>query len=233
MPASPRPCETHLDLISFKYPLPHLTKSLKEQRNIRIVAIGSSSTASEGNILPYPARLELLLRDRFRDRVIDVINQGIGGQEASTELPRFQTDVIDQGPSMVIWQVGTNAVFRNQEFDFDKVVAAIAAGLDLLAKIPADAVLMDLQYVPAVVKPGKKELADKMVERISAMAEQAKVNVFHRYALMRRWQEVIPIQELIDPTDHDELHMSDWATGCVTQALFDAIKQVVEAEGGT
>jgi acyl-CoA thioesterase I len=65
------------------------------------------------------------------------------------------------------------------------------------------------------------------------MAEKAEVNVFRRYRLMQRWQEVIPMRELIDPTDHDELHMSDWATRCVTQALFEAIKQVVEAEGVT
>jgi acyl-CoA thioesterase-1 len=211
------------DIVGFKYPLPNLMRSLKDQRNTKVVAIGSSSTAGEGNIVPYPARLELLLRDGFRDRMINVINRGIGGQEASTELPRMKSDVLDEAPAMVIWQVGTNAVYRDKEFNFEKVVAAIATGLELLAQIPADVVLMDLQYVTAVVKPGKKELADKMVERIWGVAKEAEVNVFRRYALMRRWQDVIPMRELIDPTDSDELHMSDWATKCVTQALYDAI----------
>jgi len=39
------------------------------------VAIGSSSTAGEADVLPYPSRLEMLLRDRFHDRMIDVLNR--------------------------------------------------------------------------------------------------------------------------------------------------------------
>jgi acyl-CoA thioesterase I len=64
-----------------------------------------------------------------------------------------------------------------------------------------------------------------MVAAISAAAEEAKVNVFRRFALMRRWvEDDIPIADLIDPTDPYHLHMSDWATNCVTKALDNAIK---------
>ena len=61
--------------------------------------------------------------------MIDVLNRGIGGQEATTELSRFEPDVLAEAPALVIWQVGTNAVFRKEEFDFDEVMAAIAMGL--------------------------------------------------------------------------------------------------------
>jgi acyl-CoA thioesterase I len=57
---------------SAAYSLPNLTESLKKQRKIRIVAIGSSSTAGEADVLPYPSRLEMLLRDHVHDRMIDV-----------------------------------------------------------------------------------------------------------------------------------------------------------------
>ncbi len=173
MSDAPRPCDTHLDLVGFKYPLPHLTQSLKRQRKTKIVAIGSSSTAGEGKIVPYPCRLELALRDRFHGRMIDVLNRGI----------------------------------------------------DWLAGLPMDVVLMDLQYTTAIVKPEKIKFAEQMVSLISAAAEKANVNVLRRFALMRRWcvEDGIPIEELIDPTDGDQLHMSDWATNCVTQALFGTI----------
>ena len=82
MPSAPRLCDAHLDLFNFSYPLLHLADSLKRQRKIRIVAIGSSSTAGEGDVVPYPLRLQMLLRGRFHDRMIDVLNRGIGGQEA-------------------------------------------------------------------------------------------------------------------------------------------------------
>jgi acyl-CoA thioesterase I len=220
-----RPCDTHPDLVGFKYPLPHLARSLKHQRKTRIVAIGSSSTAGEGNIVPYPYRLELALRGGSYGRMIDVLNRGIGGQEATDELPRFEPDVIGEAPALVIWQVGTNAVFHNEVYNPDEVAASIAAGLDWLAGLAMDVVLMDLQYTTAVVKPEKIELAEQMVSRIAAAAEKAGVNVFRRFALMRRWcvDGGVPIAELIDPTDQTQLHMSDWATNCVTQALYGAI----------
>jgi acyl-CoA thioesterase-1 len=139
------------DLFSFRYSLPNLTESLKDQRKIRIVAIGSSSTAGEAAVLPYPARREMLLRVRFRVRRIDVLYRGVGGQEAACELLRFETDVVLEAPALVIWQVGTNAVFRKDEFRFDDVVAASVAELRRLAALPIDALIMDSQYTPAVV----------------------------------------------------------------------------------
>ena len=219
-------CDTHQDIVAFKYPLPHLMRSLKLQRKIKIVAIGSSSTAGEGDVVPYPARLELLLRGGFHDRMIDVLNRGMGGQEAPSELSRFEPDVIGEAPTLVIWQVGTNAVFRKEEFNFDDVAGSIATGLGWLAGLPTDVVLMDLQYATAVVVPEeKKRFAIDMVARISAAAETAGVNVFRRFALMQHWnlEDGIAMEKLIRQDDPNHLHMSDWATNCITQALFEAI----------
>jgi acyl-CoA thioesterase-1 len=219
MPDVPRPCDTHPDLVAFNYPLPHLTQSLKRQRRTRIVAIGSSSTAGADGILAYPCRLEMILRERFYGRMIDILNRGIGGQEAPEELSRFESDAIGEAPSLVIWQVGTNAVFH--DYNPDEVAAAIAAGLDWLAGPPMDVVLMDLQYTRAITGPDKLGSSLDMVSRISAAGEKANVNVFRRFALMQRWvQDKIPIEEL---DDGGQLHTSEWATACVSQVLFDTI----------
>jgi acyl-CoA thioesterase I len=226
MPDAPRPCDTHLDLIRFKYPLKHLTEALERRRKIKVVAIGSSSTAGEGNIVPFPNRLEAYLRyqGRFHSTMIDVINRGVGGQEAMDELSRFEPDVIGEAPALVIWQVGTNAVFRLGQYNFDDVAVAIAKGIEWARNIPADVVLMDLQYTTAIVCPKKLPSAEDMVSRISAAASQAQINVFRRFDLMKRWYDNgIPMTELVDPSDTDHLHMSDWCTGCISQALCDAI----------
>ena len=231
-----RPCDPHLELTTFKHSLPHLRAALKHERKIRIVAIGSSSTAGEGDLVPYPARLELLLRGRFHHRMIDVLNRGISGQEAPAELSRFEPDVFDESPSLVIWQVGTNAVFRQKEFNFDDVAAAIAFGLAWLADLEADVVLMDLQYTTAVLTPDDQlKRAEDMVARISAAADNAGVNLFPRFALMRHWllDDGIPLDDLVRPGDPDKLHMSDWATSCVSTALFQAIEQAAAAPPST
>jgi acyl-CoA thioesterase-1 len=226
-----QPCDPHPDLVGFEFPLRHFKEALKRKRKVKIVATGSSSTAGADGILPYPPRLEMLLREVFYGRMIDILNRGIGGQEAPEELSRFESDVIGEAPALVIWQVGTNAVYRKEDYNFDDVTAAITAGLDWLADLPTDVVLMDLQYTRALVEPpGKLDLSNQMVSLISAIAGDKGVNVFKRFALMQSWVRAgIPIEELDDGAQA-QLHTSDWATNCVTQALFGAIKLAVKAD---
>lgn len=226
MANTPAQCHTHPDLTGFQYPLPHLMRSLKTQRRTKVVAIGSSSTAGEGDLMPFPARLELLLRKKYRDGMIDVLNRGLSGQEAPSELSRFESDVIGEAPVLVIWQVGTNAVYRKTIFNLEEVAASISTGLNWLAGLPMDVVLMDLQFTPAVTEPAEmRGFADQMVRLIGEAAQKAGVNVFRRFVLMERWvvKDGIDIADLVREGDGDKLHMSDWATGCVTQALSEAI----------
>src|SRR4051794_17088154 len=96
---------------SFAHPLPNFARRLAGKEAVKIVAIGSSSTSGEGKIVPYPAQLQIDLRNKYGERV-NVSNQGKGGEEAPLELARMQRDVIDQQPALVIWQVGTNAVWQ-------------------------------------------------------------------------------------------------------------------------
>jgi hypothetical protein len=217
------------DVVNFKYKLPYLTAALQRPEKIKIVAIGSSSTAGVAPVAPYPPRLEMLLRQKFARNTIDVVNRGIGGEEAPKELERFQSDVFDEAPALVIWQVGTNAIFLNM--DRGEVTRAIASGLGQLADLSADVILMDLQYTGAMT--GKLKAAEEMVAFIAAAAEIAKVNVFQRFALMRRWvDDNIPISALEDGADN-HLHTSEWATGCVADALSVAIERAVKAKGTT
>jgi acyl-CoA thioesterase-1 len=229
MPDAPPPCIPHDDLVRFRYPLPNLARALKFQRKIRVVAIGSSSTAGEGDIVPYPSRLQMALRKQFPDRMIDVLNRGIGGQEAPSELSRFESDVFGEAPTLVIWQVGTNAVFRKEEFNLADVGNSIATGLSWLSGLATDVLLIDLQYAPAIVNPKKIEFSEEMVSRIADAAGKANVDVFRRFALMKRWtvNDGIPIEQLIDSNDPEHLHQSDWSTNCVTQALAGAMTEAV------
>jgi hypothetical protein len=158
--------------------------------------------------------------------MVDVLNRGLGGQEAPEELSRFESDVIAEAPALVIWQVGTNAVFHDVDYNPLDIAAAIAAGLSWLAPLAMDVVLMDLQYTTAVVVPDGKLGRSELIEKIILdAADAARVNVFRRWALMGQWvKDGIPLTDLTDPEDtFAQLHMSEWATACVSQALYDAI----------
>jgi hypothetical protein len=213
-------CEIPVDLMRFDRPLFHLAKQLGSAGAINIVAIGSSSTAGEGTIAPFPGRLEKALRLRFPGNTINVINKGMSGEEAPEEFRRLDEDVIAQAPVLTIWQVGTNAIFHDG-YDLDDVAAAIDTGLRRLGSLAMDVVLMDLQYAPAILLPGKIAGTERMVKLIAEAAKKAGVNVFRRFALMRHWNKDcdIPIDLMINRDDGTHLHQSDWCTNCVVQAL--------------
>ena len=51
----------------FRAPASEFANRLKGQGPIKIVAIGSSSTAGEGDIVPYTYRLQTSLRDQIQE----------------------------------------------------------------------------------------------------------------------------------------------------------------------
>jgi len=219
----PRPCATHPEIVKLDHELPRFAEALRRQRKIKVVAFGSSSTAgTRDGVQPYPPRLETLLRrqDQFFGRLIDVINRGVGGQEAPEEFSRIEADVIAEAPALVIWQVGTNAIFKDS-YNIAEVQATFEAGLDVLAALPLDVVVMDSQFTQAIANKPKR--ADDFMSMIAKVTTGRKVNLFRRFALMKRWvDDGIPLPELDDGKENN-LHTGEWATGCVTQALFEAI----------
>jgi lysophospholipase L1-like esterase len=216
--------------IPFEHSLTHFAQSLTRGQ-ATIVAIGSSTTAGEGNIKAYPERLLSFLRAEYPNAEITMVNKGIGGEEAPIELARFDTDVIAEKPDLVIWQVGTNAVWQGSDQNpappsFGETTRAIRDGLvKLHDETQADVILMDLQYVPAVLTPAKKDKAIEMVEAISELGRDADVNVFRRFAFMKALHQVerVSFDRMVDPTDDTRLHDSDWATQRVAWAVKLAI----------
>jgi hypothetical protein len=224
------PSKIPVEPMPFEHGLTHFARSLIRGRP-KIVAIGSSTTAGEGNIKPYPERLLSFLQAEYPNAKITMVNQGIGGQEAPNELLRFDTDVIAEKPDLVIWQVGTNAVWQGPDqkpppSSFDETAKAIRDGLvKLRDETRADVILMDLQYAPAVLTPATKDKALAMVEVISQLAHDAGVNVFRRFAFMKGLYQVerVSFDRMVDPTDNNRLHDSDWATQRVAWAVKLAI----------
>ena len=100
--------------IPFEHGLTYFAQSLTRGQ-AKIVAIGSSTTAGDGQIKAYPERVLAFLQVDFPKAGITMVNKGTSGPEAPIELLRFPTDVIAENPNLVIWQVGTNAVWQSPD----------------------------------------------------------------------------------------------------------------------
>ncbi len=212
-------------IIDLKHQLVRFRQALAGTDRVRIVAMGSSSTAGRADVVPYPYRLEMYLRQSYGSILIDVLNRGQGGQEANEELDRFERDIFHDDPVFVIWQVGTNAVFHNDKYKVEDVAEKIEQGLARLKERGFEVLLIDPQYTTKMLWDDRAELSDKMVRLIRAAADKFGVNLFRRWALMRHWhvQNNVSLDQMIDPTDPDQLHQSDWSTQQVSLALRDAI----------
>ncbi len=221
-------CDLPDDLIKFDFPLTNMVRCIKSGTPVTIVAVGSSSTEGDGATDPslsYPRRLEAILRLRYPHSTINVQNMGKGGEEAADEIARFTPDVLGQRPTLVIWQVGTNAAWKG--YNLYDVASCIRTGLGLLGNIPADVVLMDLQYAPALLK--QPQASEAMVAMIEDAATRARVNLFRRFALMRHWNvdDKIPFDAMISNFDGNNLHQNDWSYNCVAEALAKAISNAM------
>jgi lysophospholipase L1-like esterase len=227
MPDSPSPVVIPGQPVPFRHAMARLRERLAGTGAIKIAAIGSSSTIGTNNIVPYPQRLETALRTRFAGRHFDVLNRGVRSQEAPDERDRMQRDVIDERPNVVIWQVGTNAAWK-KELDLNETAKAIREGLAMLAQASADIILMDLQYVPALLVPDKISRTREMLRLIDEAVAGATtpVNVFRRFDLMQQWHEAerISFDRMVDPGDADRLHHSDWSMTRTAEALADVMK---------
>jgi acyl-CoA thioesterase I len=213
-------CVSPTAFTTFNYPLAHTAERVIEAQPIKVVAIGSSSTAGSGassSTATYPGRLTIFLQEKFPRNSITVLNRGVNGDEAVNMVVRFERDVIDEHPNLVLWQIGTNVVLRDHPLNAQATL--LNAGLKRLKAAGADVVLINPQYAPKVLE---KPAINMMIDLISNTAEMEQVNLFNRFAIMRYWQTQAGIS-FTDFLSADLLHMNDWSYNCVAKLLSIAI----------
>ena len=222
--APARRCTVYKDLAKLDYPLPRTARRIAAGEPLRVVAIGSSSTAGAGassRAATYPSRLAVELEELFPSLAVTMVNRGVGGETAKNMVARFETTVFGENPDLVLWQVGTNAVLRDRPVK--PTESLIAEGVRALKSHGIDVVLIDAQYAPKVIAKANNET---MIEFMAHTAKQQQVDLFRRFTLMRRWVELenIPFESFISP---DRLHMNDWSYACVAKVLAAAIHNTV------
>lgn len=215
-------CNVPFEFTRLDHRLERTARRLAVGEPLKIVAIGSSSTAGAGASSPaasYPSRLAEELQERFPHQQIVVLNRGVNGEEARDMLARLETAVIAENPDLVIWQVGTNTVLRDHAVG--PTGALLHEGITRLKRARADVILIDPQFAPKVLA---KRDAEKMINLIAATAKALNVDLFHRFAVMRHWRQVlhIPYETFLSS---DGLHHNDWSYACLAELLARAITE--------
>ena len=210
-------CEAPGGDIALPGPLPNLERDLRENRTIRVLAIGSSSTVGVGASSPaanYPALFEAILEKNFKGLDVVVVNRGVSGEVAAATADRLRTLVAMEKPDLVLWQVGTNdALMRVPLGDF---VGTVRDSVRWLKEHKVDTVLVGLQYTPNVVKD---EHYAAMRAGLREVAAAENVMLVRRYEAMEFIEKAKAGQLL----STDQLHLNDLGYRCMAEHVARAV----------
>jgi len=208
--------------------LPHVARKVVHALPLRIVAFGSSSTEGVGASSPamtYPARLQAFLRAALPVPV-EVVNAGIGGQDADEMLGRIPAIVAHQ-PDLVIWQTGSNDPLR--DVPLARFEQKTREGILLLRAAGADVMLMEPQDCD-VLRAHSGAFAYRDVLR--ALAARMQVPLVRRYDLMHAWiaEGVLTRTQMLYS---DGLHMADGGYAQLAEAVGRQLLSLLGRDGDT
>lgn len=222
-------CTAPVDVLRLNARLPNTARAIRRNQELVIVALGSSSTEGVGASSrenTYPARLARELAARWPKLRLRVINAGIGGETATEMLARFEADVMLHRPNLVIWQVGSNALLRNQALD--NFLETLRKGIKRLRAAKTDIVIMDPQFAPKVVA---QPMHKRLIAATGALANDLNVGLFQRFAVMRHWVSSGGTQ-IEDVISRDRLHMNDASYRCIARLLADSVTRAAYPDVG-
>jgi acyl-CoA thioesterase I len=202
----------------FRRPLRALSRAARAKRDVKVLAIGSSSTVGVGASSPsaaYIAKLETSLEGAFKGMDFDVVGRGLSGEVAQGAADRMKREVEETKPDLVVWQVGTNDALRHVSIDSFK--NCLRTTLAWLAENKIDVVLIDPQYGDALTKD---QYYEKVVAALAEVAREARVLLVDRFEAMR---ELHRERGDLFYLASDKLHLNDRGHRCMAEQLARAI----------
>jgi acyl-CoA thioesterase-1 len=195
-----------------------------EQPEVRVVFLGSSSTAGAGASSlqrSFVAQFDYALGGRIPSGRVQVFNAGINGDTTADMLRRLRTDVLSRRPAVVIWQTGINDVL--QGVPVDKFRRELTSGIAELESRAIQVVLIDQQdFIGAAKLPNFAVY----VSAIESVARQTRVTLLQRYRVMRylSQQRAGGLASLLNS---DGLHMNDYTHKCIGELLAARIGRIL------
>jgi lysophospholipase L1-like esterase len=223
--ASPRPCPEAGTAALMEGEPARFVARLEQSRSLKIIAIGSSSTAGAGASAPgnaYPDQLEEDLARLFPAHAIDVVNAGVNGQEVPDMLARLDKDVLAHKPDLVIWQFGSNGLLRGRPLA--ELEEGARLGIQRIRASGAEVVLMDLQHAPRIDNAPAR---DEILAMMARVGQSTGTPVFHRYRLMKAWAASLGggYSRMVHA---DQLHMTDDSYHCMAMALATSLRSAAD-----
>jgi lysophospholipase L1-like esterase len=210
-------CQIGNEQIVEQSPLPNVAAALQNRKQIRILAIGSSSSlgrrsASAGG---HREQIRDILQKAIANLDVVMINRGVSGELAAQAAARVKNEVALQDPDLVLWQVGTNDALAY--VPLDELEATVAETIHWLREHKVDVVLAGLQYVDRMAQDDHYKAVREMLRRIAA---KENVMIVRRYEAQRLLQQAEGSGGGLMP---GEFERNDVGYACLSQYMARAI----------
>lgn len=186
--AQPHPadCSVPNYLLFGDSPLERVAAAASKDKTLKIAIIGTTSSTlpgPEGAASAYPARLEAALKRRLPKVEISSVTYTKPRQSAA-EMAESLGKLLDEKPTLVIWQTGTFDALRgiNPE-DFR---SSLAEGVETLQQGGSDVILVNMQYSP---RTESMIALGPYADNMRWVAREREVPLFDRLAIMRHWND--------------------------------------------
>ena len=191
---------------------------MRANREVKVLAIGSSSTAGVGASSPaaaYVAKLETTLEGTLKGVGFQVFQRGKGGEEAEGAADRMKREVEQVRPDVVVWQVGTNDAIRH--VSLDRLKQCLKTTIAWLKEQRIDVVLVDPQYGDNLAKD---DYYGQVVAAIAEVARESHVLLVDRFEAMRELARQNGDRFYLAA---DNLHLNDNGHRCTAEQLARSI----------
>ena len=206
------------DLATLVPGLNRTVEKLGAKKQLRILAIGSSSTWGVGASSmkrSYPSRLEAILSQVWKGVDLEIINRGVGGELAAQTAWRLLDESDLAQPDLILWQVGTNDALNNVPLaEFEKTMRTTIAEV---RKRNIDLVLVGLQYTPKYARHEHYFHIRKLLDEI---ATEEKLLYVRRYRAM---EFIATTKANLSMMASDNFHLNDLGYQCMAEHVAQAV----------
>ena len=183
-PAPPN-CEVPGYLLSTESRLPKVADVIRKARPLEILVVGSrSSSIPSAEDSAYPARLQVMLKDRLPSIAVRVsveLQNKKTAEEVGSDLVKL---VEVKNPTLVIWQTGTIDAMRS--IDPDDFRKSVSNGVAAVQNTGVDVILLNLQYSP---RTETMITVPPYLDAMRVVAEERDIPLFDRFTMMRHWHD--------------------------------------------
>ena len=210
-------CQIGNEQIVEQSPLPNVAAALQNRKQLRILAIGSSSSIGRraSRDLGHGPQIRQILQHAIKGLDVITINRGVSGELSAQAASRIRNEVALHEPDLVLWQVGTNDALAF--VPIDELRTTIVDTINWLREHKVDVVLAGLQYVDRMSQDDHYKAVRDMLRDVAA---KENVMIVRRYEAQRLLSQAEGSGGGLVP---DEFARNEAGYACMSQYMARAI----------